>query len=149
MHEVAERAERLVDVGVGLGAVDLVEVDPVRFQPAQAVLDLFDDPAARVAELVRIVVVHLAVDLRREHDGVAPAAGERLADDLLGLAARVDVGGVDEVDARRRARAWMIAIESSWSVLPHAPNIIAPRHSGLTLMPVLPSLRCSIAIAAA
>src|SRR6059058_1034864 len=40
--------------------------------------------------------------------------------------------------------AWMIAIESSWSVLPHAPNIIAPRHSGLTLMPVAPSLRCSI-----
>src|SRR5271165_1057739 len=43
---------------------------------------------------------------------------------------------------------WMIAIESSWSVLPHAPNIIAPRHSGLTLTPVLPSLRCSIAMVA-
>ena len=42
----------------------------------------------------------------------------------------------------------MIAIESSWSVLPQAPNIIAPRHSGLTLMPVAPSLRCSIAIGA-
>ena len=28
---------------------------------------------------------------------------------------------------------WMIRIESSWSVLPQAPNIIAPRHSGLTL----------------
>src|ERR1700691_4397018 len=41
---------------------------------------------------------------------------------------------------------WMMRIESSWSVLPHAPNIIAPRHSGLTLTPVLPSLRCSIAI---
>ena len=34
-----------------------------------------------------------------EHDVVAAAAGERLADDLLRLAARVDVGGVDEVDA--------------------------------------------------
>ncbi len=42
---------------------------------------------------------------------------------------------------------WMMRIESSWSVFPHAPNIIAPRHSGLTLTPVLPSLRCSIAIA--
>ena len=31
----------------------------------------------------------------------------------------------------------MIRIESSWSVLPHAPNIIAPRHSGLTLTPPL------------
>ena len=96
--EVGQRAERLVDVGVGLGAVDLVEVDPVGAEPAQAVLDLAHDPAARVAELVR-VVAHRAVDLRGEHDVVAPAAGQRLADDLLGLAARVDVGGVDEVDA--------------------------------------------------
>src|SRR4051794_13007274 len=40
--------------------------------------------------------------------------------------------------------AWMIRTESSWSVLPQAPNIIAPRHSGLTCMPVRPSGRCSI-----
>src|SRR5476649_102090 len=41
---------------------------------------------------------------------------------------------------------WMMRIESSWSVLPQAPNIIAPRQSGLTLTPVLPSLRRSTAI---
>src|SRR3954453_17412709 len=40
--------------------------------------------------------------------------------------------------------AWMIRIESSWSGLPQAPNIIAPRHSGLTLTPVLPRLRYSM-----
>src|SRR6188472_790646 len=39
---------------------------------------------------------------------------------------------------------WMVRIESSWSVLPQAPNIIAPRHSGLTWTPVLPSVRYSI-----
>src|SRR4051794_12277992 len=39
---------------------------------------------------------------------------------------------------------WMILIESSWSVLPHAPNIIAPRHSGLTCTPVRPSERISM-----
>src|SRR3954447_1148457 len=38
----------------------------------------------------------------------------------------------------------MIRIESSWSGLPHAPNIIAPRHRGLTWTPVLPRLRYSI-----
>src|SRR5881397_1381057 len=32
------------------------------------------------------------------HDVVAPAAGKGLPDDRLRLAARVDVGGVDEVD---------------------------------------------------
>jgi hypothetical protein len=44
------------------------------------------------------------VELRGEHDLVAPAAGERLADDLLGLARPVHVGGVDEVDARVERR---------------------------------------------
>src|SRR5579884_613234 len=38
---------------------------------------------------------------------------------------------------------WMIRIESSWSGLPHAPNIIAPRQSGLTWRPVRPSGRWS------
>ena len=36
---------------------------------------------------------------------------------------------------------WMIRIESSWSGLPQAPNIIAPRQSGLTFTPVRPSVR--------
>jgi hypothetical protein len=61
-------------------------------------LHLLHDPAPRVAELVRIVA-HRAVDLGGEHDVVALAAGERLADDLLGLTPRVDVGRIDEVDA--------------------------------------------------
>jgi hypothetical protein len=39
------------------------------------------------------------VHLGGEDDVVAPPAGERLADDLLRLAASVDVRRVDEVDA--------------------------------------------------
>ena len=39
---------------------------------------------------------------------------------------------------------WMIRTESSWSGLPQLPNIIAPRHSGLTLTPVRPRVRSSI-----
>jgi hypothetical protein len=45
-----------------------------------------------------MILAHVRVDLGREHDVVAAAAGQRLADDDLGLALRVDVGGVDEVD---------------------------------------------------
>lgn len=44
------------------------------------------------------IVVEGPADLGGQHDVVA-AAIERLADDLLGLAGGVDVGGVDEVDA--------------------------------------------------
>ena len=96
LNEIGERAERLVDVGFGVGAVHLVEVDPVGTQAPQRVLDLGDDPAARTAAVVR-VLVHRHTELRGQHDIVATAL-ERLADDLLRLAGGVDVGGVDEVD---------------------------------------------------
>jgi hypothetical protein len=36
---------------------------------------------------------------------------------------------------------WMMRIESSWSGLPMAPNIMAPRAYGLTWMPVRPRVR--------
>src|SRR5690348_5078468 len=39
---------------------------------------------------------------------------------------------------------WMIRIDSFSSLLPQSPNIMAPRQSGLTYMPVRPSVRCSI-----
>src|SRR5580658_982095 len=41
---------------------------------------------------------------------------------------------------------WMMRIDSSWSWVPHAPNIIAPRHRGLTLMPVRPRVRYSMVV---
>ena len=98
VDEVGERAERLVDVGARIEAVDLVEVDPVGAQPAQRALDRLGDPAPRRAAAVG-VFAHGQADFRGEHDVVAPPAGERLADDLLRLARGVEVGGVDEVDA--------------------------------------------------
>src|SRR4051794_21841427 len=39
----------------------------------------------------------------------------------------------------------MIRTESSWSLLPQSPNIIAPRQRGLTLTPVVPRLRSCMA----
>src|ERR671919_3016837 len=44
-----------------------------------------------------------------------------------------------------RAR-WMMRTDSSWSRSPQAPNIIAPRQSGLTFAPVRPSVRCSMRV---
>ena len=38
----------------------------------------------------------------------------------------------------------MMRIDSSWSWVPQAPNIIAPRQRGLTFIPVRPSVRYSI-----
>ena len=95
MDQIAERGERLVDVARGIGPVDLVEVDPVGAEAPEAVLDGADDPAAGVAARVAIGS-HRRMELGGQ-DHVVAASGERLGDDLLGLARRVDVGGVDEV----------------------------------------------------
>src|SRR3954464_4568295 len=39
---------------------------------------------------------------------------------------------------------WMMRMESSWSALPQAPNIMLPRQSGETWTPVRPSGRWSM-----
>ena len=96
VDQVRQRGQRLLDVGVGVRPVDLVEVDVVGLQAAQRVLDLGHDPAPGVAPLVG-VIAHRACTLGRQDDVVA-ASLERLAHDLFGLAAGVRVGGVDEVD---------------------------------------------------
>ena len=95
--EVGERAQRLLDVGLRLGPMDLIQVDVVGAEPAQAVLHLAHYSQPGVAPLVD-ALPHVAVHLAREHDVVA-AALQRTADDLLGLPGRVHVGRVDEVDA--------------------------------------------------
>ena len=51
----------------------------------------------RVAAVVR-VVVHRVVELGGEHHLVTLPTGQGPTDDLLTLAVRVHVGGVDEVD---------------------------------------------------
>jgi hypothetical protein len=96
VHEVAEHRQRLLDVGRVVGAMDLVEVDPVGAQAPEALLDRREDPAPRVATAVA-ALAHLEVHLGGEDDLVT-APPQRLAHDLLGLTVGVRVGGVDEVD---------------------------------------------------
>jgi hypothetical protein len=78
--------------------MDLVEVDVVGAQAREAVIDLGEDRLTGQAAAVR-TGTHLAVDLGGEDDLVAVGhVGEGVADDLLGRAIGVDVGGVEEVD---------------------------------------------------
>ena len=49
VDEIGQRRERLVVIGVGIGAVDLVEVDLVRAKSAQARVAVAHDPTTRVA----------------------------------------------------------------------------------------------------
>ena len=80
----------------GLGAVHLVEVDPVGVQAPQARLDLLHDPAPRVAAPVRALA-------HRPWNFVASTTSSRRPASALPTISsdspgRVDVGGVDEVD---------------------------------------------------
>jgi hypothetical protein len=80
--------------------VDLVEVDVVGPESAQAVVDLGHDGLARQAGSVR-PRSHPVVDLGRQHEiGAVGVLRQGAAEDLLAGTSRVDVGGVEEVDAR-------------------------------------------------
>ena len=102
-----QRLHRLLERRVPVVAVALVEIDEVGAQPPQRGIELLFDLAAREAA---VAVGHREEELGGEDVGVARAALQRLAEEGLGGAAAVDVGGVDEVDAdlegaSRQARA--------------------------------------------
>ena len=116
--QVVVDGKGLLQRGVRVGIVGVVEVDVVGFQAAQARLDLTDDVPAGQAAVVDVEPDD-AVGLGGDHHLVA-AAAQGAAEDLLGgfavgggRSARpvedrhvaVDVGGVDEVDAEVDSRA--------------------------------------------
>ena len=88
-----------LDLHQRVGPMDLVDVDDVRLQPAQRVLDLLEDPAlAGVA--VGFAVLPGQADFGRD-DGLIAAAvlGERFADDFLRTAESIDRRRIDNIDA--------------------------------------------------
>src|SRR5207249_39787 len=92
-HQVVQGIERLVERGGGVPGMDLVEVDVVGLQAAEAGLHLLEDSKAGEPLVVR-PVVHPPADLSCQDDPVAPAL-ERFANDLLAAAAAVDVRRVE------------------------------------------------------
>ena len=98
-HDVVQRAQRLFDRRVVIEAVDLIEVDVIGAEAAQAGVDGVVDVFAREAALVG-VVAHRVEDLGGDDDAVARGEVlQRAAGDLFADAVGVHVGGVEEVDA--------------------------------------------------
>ena len=80
--------------------MDLIEIDMIEIQPLQAADDLIHDVPAREADGVRAragAAAHLGGDdhILASH----PQIAQRLPQQDLGLAFRIDVGGVDEIHA--------------------------------------------------
>ena len=69
--EPVERFERLVDRGVGVGHVLVVEVDPVGAEPPQADLDPLPDAGGECAGLVGLFG-RAGQELRGDHGLVPP-----------------------------------------------------------------------------
>ena len=85
-----------------VGPVELVEVDPLDAEPAQAPLALLADRLRSQVVLDHAVRAALPAPaaLREDEHVLADAVGrERASDDLLGVAEPVHGGGVDPVDA--------------------------------------------------
>ena len=129
---------------VALGPVDLVEVDDVGLQPAQAEprslatmspVKVGPDPAHAARQAGRLGSQHHALAHAR-------AAGEPAADDGLGGARsrraghRVHLGRVDEVDAAPGAvQGW----RGPWPSSTCSPKVMVPRQMGLTRRSLRPS----------
>ncbi len=95
-----QRFQRLFNRRVVIEAMDLIEVDVIRAQPAQAVVDGVHDVFAREALLIRIVA-HGVEDFGGDHHTVPRWAKflKTAAQDLFTHAQRIHVGRVEEVDA--------------------------------------------------
>src|SRR5271168_1199863 len=77
--------------------MDLINVDHVRLQTAQRILDLLNDPGLACVA-VGIAVLPGQSDFGRDHSLFAAAVlGQRLADDLLGATKAVNRRGIDEI----------------------------------------------------
>src|SRR5262249_57701456 len=93
-HQIIERAQRFLDRGLWVRAMQLVKVDPIGAQPLQTRLDRVHDVAPR-RPLELAGVIHRQAELAREHDCFALLA-ENSSQPLLPAALlAVAVGGVD------------------------------------------------------
>ena len=96
-HEVVQRPQGLLERGVAVPSVHLVQVDVVGLEATQTAFHLAQDVHAGGAAPIE-VAAHGQPDLRGQHD-VLPDALQGVAQESLALAEAVHVGGVDQVDA--------------------------------------------------
>ena len=137
-HHVVQRAQRLFDRRAVVGQVHLVEVDVVGVEAAQAGVERVHEVLARGAAPVR-AFAHGAGGLRGDDD-VAAVGLEVRRQELLRLAAAVDVGGIEEGDAQVDA----LVDDVAGALCVDAPaEVVAAEADGRNMRPELPRLRYS------
>ena len=101
LNQFGNRFPRFLDILVRHRPVDLVEVDHVDIQAAQALLRLFFHTPL-LEPIVHLPVAGILPDQAAlsGNDDLLPATFDRLAHDLLRVAQPVSGSGVDPVDAQ-------------------------------------------------
>ena len=97
-HEAVERLHRLFERRQAVPLMHLIEVDDVGAQALEARLAFADEVPAGEAAIVRALAHRKARLGRDQHAGLA-LRSHRLAEQLFGPAAGIDIGGVDQIDA--------------------------------------------------
>jgi len=115
--QLVERAEGVLYRHGRVRGVLVVQVDVVDAEPAQAGVARLPDVVGRGTALR---LAHRCAELRCDH-GLVASARQCRAEDLLRLAGRVDVGGVEERDAVRECgvddRARLIGVDPGAEVV--------------------------------
>jgi hypothetical protein len=113
-------------------------------QAAQRLFELTYECLAAGAAAVGVARMEVGEELRTEHDAFTQPGpgGEEVADDLLGVAVGVGVGGVDDVAAAVEVSARIASAVSALAPQPSSsPKVMVPSESGLTRRPERPSVR--------
>ncbi len=121
LNQVIEGVERLFNGRCRIEAVQLVEVDMIQLESAQALFDAADNMVAGATARVDSAGASFAEHLGRHHHVFARdlEVFQRLAGDLFRTPFRVNVGGIDKVDARREG----VAHQPLSVVLPQLTNL--------------------------
>jgi len=127
LHHIVKRLHRLLDRHPGVKPVNLVQVDVLRPEAAQGLVQLLNNCLARQARATR-AVMHREEDLRRQDHVLATAVFlDRPSDDLLREAEPVRASGIPQVTASSTAWRKIGAAASSSSAHGFQPFATSPK----------------------
>ena len=99
--QVVEGGEGLFQRGLVVVAMELVEIDVVQAHSFEAGVALLDDVLAGEALVVgHRAIAHREEDFGCDDVGVARKLAQAASHDLFALAARIGVGGIEEIDSQ-------------------------------------------------
>ncbi len=101
--KLIERAQNFLDRSERVEAVEVIDVDVVRTQPAQAGFASADKMIARRSQIVRAGLISHAESCLGRDQYIVAAAGNCFPKNCFGESVGVDVGRIEEIHARFQA----------------------------------------------